>query len=130
MSELSLEELLARVEEAERRQSRKVANKDDNSVDRFILDMKVKTGLERIPTHVIYYTYKKKWYNKSKDKKSNKIVFFSCIAGDSNSESPCQGVVTFFLFLISFFKSNKSFSKSSHSHKVFFINLIAPLRYG
>lgn len=76
MSDLSLEELLARVEKAEREQVRKVANKDNNSVDRFILDMNVKTGLERIPTHVIYYTYKKKWYNKSKDKKSNKIVFF------------------------------------------------------
>lgn len=76
MSELSLEELLARVEEAERQQKRNVANKDSNSIDRFIKDLDLKTGLEKIPTHVIYYTYIKKWYNKVKDKKANKIVFF------------------------------------------------------
>lgn len=76
MSEPSLEELLSLVDEAETKQQRSVKNKDENSVNRFISDLNIKTGLERIPTFVIYYTYKKIWYNKMKDKKVNKIVFF------------------------------------------------------
>lgn len=76
MSTPSLEDLLKLVDEAEDKQQRSVKNKDENSVNRFISDLDIKTGLERIPTFVIYYTYKKIWYNKVKDKKVNKIVFF------------------------------------------------------
>ena len=76
MSQPSLEELLKLVDEAEQKQQRSVKNKDENSVNRFISDLEIKTGLERIPTFVIYYTYKKIWFNKVKDKKVNKIVFF------------------------------------------------------
>jgi hypothetical protein len=76
LSQPSLDELLKLVDEAEQKQQRSVKNKDENSVNRFISDLEIKTGLERIPTFVIYYTYKKVWFNKVKDKKVNKIVFF------------------------------------------------------
>lgn len=76
MSDKTLEELLSLVNEAEQKQERFVKNRDENSVNRFISDLNIKTGLERIPTFVIFYTYKKIWYNKVKDKKVNKIVFF------------------------------------------------------
>lgn len=76
MSDLSLDELLSKIDEAEKKQQRSVKNRDSNSVDRFISDLEIKTGLERIPTFVIYYHYRRKWYDTNKDKKVNKIVFF------------------------------------------------------
>jgi hypothetical protein len=76
MSDLSVEELLLVIEEAEEKKKRSVKNLDMNSVNRFISDLNIKTGLERIPTYVIFYTYTKKWVNKKKDKKANKVVFF------------------------------------------------------
>jgi hypothetical protein len=76
LAEPSLEELLSKIDEAEQKQQRSVKNVDENSVNRFISDLEIKTGLERIPTFVIYFAYKKIWFNKVKDKKVNKIVFF------------------------------------------------------
>lgn len=76
MSDLSLEDLLSIVNEAEVKQKREVKSRDLNSVDRFIKDLDIKTGLDKVPTYVIYYAYRQNWYDKFKDKKSNKIVFF------------------------------------------------------
>jgi hypothetical protein len=76
LSDLSLEDLLSIVNEAELKKSREVKNKDLNSVDRFVNDLDIKTGLDKVPTHVIYYHYRRKWVDKNKDRKCNKIVFF------------------------------------------------------
>lgn len=76
MSNLSLEDLLSIVNDAELKQKREVKSRDLSSVDRFINSLDIKTGLDRVPTHVIYYHYRQKWYDTNKDKKSNKIVFF------------------------------------------------------
>lgn len=76
MSDLSLEKLLSIVNDVELKQKKEVKSKDLSSVCRFIKDLDIKTGLDRVPTHVIYYHYRQKWYDTFKDKKSNKIVFF------------------------------------------------------
>lgn len=74
--EKKLEDLLKLINETEEKQKRLVKSRDINSVDRFITDLQIKTGLVKIPTHVIFYHYRKKWYDKNKEKKVNKIVFF------------------------------------------------------
>lgn len=76
MSDLSLEDLLNIINEAEVKKQREVKNRDCNSVDRFINSLNIKVGLDKIPTHVIYYFYRRKWFDTNKDKKVNKIVFF------------------------------------------------------
>lgn len=76
MSDISLEKLLEAIDNAEEKQQRSVKNLHKTSVNRFISDLNIKTGLERIPTYVIFYAYKKNWIDPIKKKKVNKIVFF------------------------------------------------------
>lgn len=76
MSEKSLSELLSIIEEAEVKKTKEVKSRDIGSVNRFISELNIKTGLDRIPTHVIFYHYKRKWSDPHKLKKVNKIVFF------------------------------------------------------
>jgi hypothetical protein len=76
MEEKSLEELLQVIEQAEEKKERSVKNRHINSVDRFISDLGITSGLDKVPTHIIYYHYRRKWYDNNKDKKVTKIVFF------------------------------------------------------
>lgn len=81
MSDLTNEELLEFLKKAEEENKKgnikKVKSKDSSSVKRFIKDNNIETGLDKIPTYVIFYTYKRKWSdNIYKEKKVNKIVFF------------------------------------------------------
>lgn len=79
MSEISLDDLLKAIDNAEEKkekQQRSVKLKDQSSIRRFISDLNIKTGLDKVPTHVIYYTYRQKWKDTCKAKKSTKIVFF------------------------------------------------------
>lgn len=76
MSDLELNRLLEVLDRAEKKKERLVKRQDKNSVERFISDLNLKTGLELVPTYVIFYTYKKKWKDTNKEKKLNKIVFF------------------------------------------------------
>lgn len=78
MSDITSEELLSFLESVESdKKTKKVKPKDSSSVNRFIKDNNVETGLDKIPTYVIFYTYKKKWSDSIyKEKKVNKIVFF------------------------------------------------------
>jgi len=78
MSEISLEELLKTLEEAEevKEEVKKPVHKDLYHVDRFVKDLDVKCGLDRIPNYIIFYTYKKVWEGVQDNKKARKIKFF------------------------------------------------------
>lgn len=56
--------------------TKKVASTDILSVDRFISDKNIETGLTKIPNYLIYYNYRLCWTDSHKKKKVNKIVFF------------------------------------------------------
>jgi len=65
-------EIIAKAE-AERTVENVKPKKGQTQVDRFVSDLKVQHGLDRVPTHVIFYTYR----NYKEDKNAmNKIVFF------------------------------------------------------
>lgn len=79
-NEIDLDALLSALEEAEsehEKQSSKYQSKDKPHVSRFIDDLDIKTGVERVSTSVIYYTYRIKWDNDiANNKKLKKIEFF------------------------------------------------------
>lgn len=74
MSEL--DDLYKLIEESENKAKKSVKKKHSNSVDRFVSDLNITTGLDKIPTFVIYYHYKKLWKETTTMPKVNKIVFF------------------------------------------------------
>lgn len=78
MKEKSVDELLKLVEEAEKKQedSSKFTSKDKPHVKRFIEDLDIKTGVERVSTSVIFHAYIMKWKGQSREKKLKKIEFF------------------------------------------------------
>lgn len=79
MSDVSLEELLRTLqaaEEAEKEEKPKPVHKDVAHMDRFIEDMDVKVGTDRVPNYIIYYYYKKIWPAMRTDNKKAKIPFF------------------------------------------------------
>lgn len=78
MSEVSLEELLKTLEEAEEAKEEKgPVHKDLFHMDRFIKDFGIRVGLDRVPNYVIFYTYRRLWDGVNKvDKKARKIKFF------------------------------------------------------
>jgi hypothetical protein len=46
------------------------------SVKRFIKSFGIQEGIDRVPTYVIYYTYRIKWLKEKQQNKTNKINFF------------------------------------------------------
>lgn len=76
MQDRTLEELLQVIDRVEEDKKRSVKSKHVNSVDRFISELNIRSGLDKIPTHIIFYHYRQKWYDNYKEKKVNKIVFF------------------------------------------------------
>ena len=63
MNELdySLYELLKLVEEKDSEKSPDLLIEESSKISKFIREYKINSGIDRIPTHVIYYTYKVKF---------------------------------------------------------------------
>lgn len=77
--DIDLDALLSALEEAESehdRESSKYQSKDKPHVSRFIDDLNIKTGVERVSTSVIFYTYRKRWEGLKDKNKLKKIEFF------------------------------------------------------
>lgn len=87
MVEKSLDELLEFVEEAEKKQedNSKFRSKDKPHVQRFIEDLKIQSGVERVSTSVIFHSYIMKWNGLSREKKLKKIEFFRQFSRNFNS---------------------------------------------
>lgn len=79
MEDLTLNNLLDLLKKAEKRTSPGI-HKDRHSVKRFINEWDVRPGKDRIPTFVIFYTYRIKWKGQLRDKKTNLIDFFRTFA--------------------------------------------------
>lgn len=73
-----VDELLKIIAEAEAKKKEVRPKKGQVHVDRFVNDFKIRHGLEtdRIPTYVIFYTYRVKWQGIARNHKLNKITFF------------------------------------------------------
>lgn len=74
-----LDALLEALEKAEKEQKEdtsKFTSKDKPHVKRFIDELGIKTGVERVSTSVIYYTYRSKWKGLHEVNKLKKIEFF------------------------------------------------------
>lgn len=78
MTNKTVDELLKLVEEAEKKQvdNSKFTSKDKPHIQRFIEDLKIKTGVERVSTSVVFHSYIMKWSGLSREKKLKKIEFF------------------------------------------------------
>jgi len=77
MSDLSLEELLKTLDDAEEKQKIKPVHRDVPHMDRFLEEMNIKVGTDRVPNYIIYYTYMRVWKGVLKnDNKFSKIKFF------------------------------------------------------
>lgn len=80
MSDVSLEELLKLLEETEEVKEEKSVGlqKDVAHMDKFLNDMGIRSGLDRIPTYVIFYTYRTLWTNTGlhTSDKASKVKFF------------------------------------------------------
>lgn len=73
-----IDELLKIIAEAEAKKEEARPKKGQVHVDRFVNDFKIKHGSvdDKIPTYVIFYTYRVKWQGISRNHKLNKITFF------------------------------------------------------
>lgn len=82
MSDLSLDELLKVLEEAQKSSSSTSSKrgvgqtKEYATAKYFIRDFGVESGLDRVPNYVIYYTYRIVWDKQKASNKTNKINFF------------------------------------------------------
>jgi len=78
MSDVSLEELLKSLEEAEETvEKAKPVHRDVAHMDRFLADQGIKVGLDRIPNYIVFYTYKQVWRGLfHQNQKATKIKFF------------------------------------------------------
>ena len=80
MSNSNLDELLKILEEAEKKQKAspisKFSSKNKPHVKRFIDDLQIQTGVERVSTLVIFHAYINKWDGITREKKLKKIEFF------------------------------------------------------
>lgn len=80
MTNQEILDFLEKVEKLEKKdipKVRSVKSKNLASVKRFVKDNDIETGLDKIPTYVVFYTYMKCWSDSiHKEKKVNKIVFF------------------------------------------------------
>lgn len=73
-----VDELLKIIAEAEAKKEEVRPKKGQVQVDRFVNDFNIRHGLEtdRVPTFVVYYTYRVKWKGEARSNKLNKITFF------------------------------------------------------
>lgn len=78
MSDISLEELLKTLEEAESKEveEKKPVHRALAHMDRFLSELDIKIGPDRVPSYVIFYHYKMIWEGIQSGKKANKIKFF------------------------------------------------------
>lgn len=82
MSDISLEELLKSLSEAETKEdTKKFQQKDLYHMDRFIEEYDIKVGTTKVPTYIIFHAYRLIWKGvQSIEKKANKIKFFRSFA--------------------------------------------------
>ena len=71
MSEYSVQELLDLLDVTEPEKAPDHLLEDPSPISKFIREFKVHSGVDRIPTHVLYYTYKEKFRGEL-----SKIEFF------------------------------------------------------
>lgn len=78
MSDISLEELLKTIEEAEEsvEELELPKHKDVVHMTTFLTDSEIKVGIDRIPNYVIYYTYRILWRKVDPHALTSKIKFF------------------------------------------------------
>lgn len=74
---LSIDELVKIAENAKSKNERVRGETTlHKSVDRFIKEFNVTSGITYVPNYVIFYTYRVRWQGMVADQKTNKIVFF------------------------------------------------------
>lgn len=73
-SNLTIDELLAAVKDADKKKRRKIEN--NSNTNRYIDEMKLEPGLVAVPNFVIYWHYRAVWKGSDRAYKANKIVFF------------------------------------------------------
>lgn len=73
----NIDELLKIIEDAKAKTVEvRPSKKGQVQVDKFISDLKLQRGSDKIPTYVIFYHYRVKWDGINRSNKLNKIVFF------------------------------------------------------
>jgi len=73
---LDIEYINELIKEVEEKEKTVELPKIKKHLIRFIDDLGIKEGEDRIPNYLIYYTYKVKWTNYKNDYKMSKIEFF------------------------------------------------------
>lgn len=71
--DINLEDLIEALSEAK---SNRGIQKHKSSVTRFIKQWGIKEGKDRVPTYVIFYTYRIKWQGDKRPNKVKRVPFF------------------------------------------------------
>jgi hypothetical protein len=79
VEDLALDSLLDLLEKAKNRKDPS-SFKENSSVNRFIREWDIGPGKDRIPTYIIFYTYRVLWDGINRLNKTNKINFFRTFA--------------------------------------------------
>ena len=120
MSEISLEDLLKSLEEAEEKKETKTpVHKDLSHMDRYIQDSDIRIGTDKIPNYIVYYHYICVWQGvQSRDKKANKIKFFRALNKRFEKARGRNGKYRYYLFNKEAFElSRERLLKAEHYDK-------------